>query len=171
MRYLVETTDGDIIATSNELEVAVEEAKKRLTEDPELHELTVALYEPLRTICWGPDENWDSVVTVLKPGEKLQPPGDSRWRDEDIAAYEQAHAAHQLQSSVERLTSGRGLNYDQSYETQVFIPRSDPARTLYRCSPEDIDESGGLAPYDWDDPKSSAWHERTAAIWDNREGK
>ena len=86
--YHVENTAGDILASRRELDEAVKAAKALLEDDPELRELTVALYEPLRTVTFGPDADWQSVVVVLKPGEKIQPPGDSRWRDEDIEAYE-----------------------------------------------------------------------------------
>ena len=86
--YHVENTAGCILASAPELSDAIQEATRRLEDDPELRELTVALYEPLRTVTFGPDANWQSVVVVLKPGEKIQPPGDSRWRDEDIEAYE-----------------------------------------------------------------------------------
>ena len=91
--YHVENTAGDILASRRELDEAVKAAKARLEDDPELRELTVALYEPLRTVTFGPDADWQSVVVVLKPGEKIQPPGDSRWRDEDIEAYEREHDA------------------------------------------------------------------------------
>ena len=93
MTYLIENTAGDILVSAPELSDAIQEATRRLEDDPELRELTVALYEPLRTVTFGPDTDWQSVVVVLKPGEKIQPPGESRWRDEDIEAYEREHDA------------------------------------------------------------------------------
>lgn len=42
------------------------------------------------------------------------------------------------------------------------------AREVFRCAPEDVDESGG---YDISDPKYPAYHSTHADIWDSRAGK
>jgi len=72
-------------------------AKERLEDDPEMRELTVWQIDAsgnatthLRTITFGPDANWDSVVVVLKPGEHVQAPGPvpHRISEEDLGAYE-----------------------------------------------------------------------------------
>ena len=91
--YLVENSAGDILASAPELEAAVKAAKALLEDDPEQRELDIWRSEHVRTVTFGPDADWQSVVVVLKPGEKIQPPGDSRWRDEDIEAYEREHDA------------------------------------------------------------------------------
>ena len=88
MTYLIENTAGDILVSAPELSDAIQEATRRLEDDPELRELDIFYSQHVRTITFGPDADWQSVVVVLKPGEKIQPPGDSRWRDEDIEAYE-----------------------------------------------------------------------------------
>jgi len=86
--YHVENTAGCILASAPELSDAIQEATRRLEDDPELRELDIFYSQHVRTITFGPDADWQSVVVVLKPGEKIQPPGESRWRDEDIEAYE-----------------------------------------------------------------------------------
>ena len=100
MTYLIENTAGDILVSAPELSDAIQEATRRLEDDPELRELDICELDEnenfsyhVRTVTFGPDADWQSVVVVLKPGEKIQPPGDSRWRDEDIEAYEREHDA------------------------------------------------------------------------------
>ena len=91
--YLIENTAGDTLARAPELSDAIQEATRRLADNPELGELNIFYSQHVRTVTFGPDADWQSVVVVLKPGEKIQPPGDSRWRDEDIEAYEREHDA------------------------------------------------------------------------------
>lgn len=121
--FLIEDTEGDILATAPTLEEAIEIAKVRLDDDPELRELDVFYSEHVRTIAFGPDENWNTQVVVLKPGEKIEAPTNA------------------------------GAD-----------------RFAFMCSP---DESAGLSddPYDWNNPKSTAFHAVHADHYDQRKGK
>jgi hypothetical protein len=76
---------------------AIEAAVAMLDDDPEQGELTVwsihpsgNLIEHLRTVTFGPDANWDTVIVVLKPGEHVRAPGPvpRRIREEDLDGYE-----------------------------------------------------------------------------------
>ena len=79
------------------LDDAVLAAVKMLEDDPEMSELTVwevdrtgALLTHHRTITFGPDTRWNSVVVVLRPGEHVRPPGPVPHRigEEDLEGYE-----------------------------------------------------------------------------------
>lgn len=89
---------GDQVGDYEEtLDFAVEKAKKRLEDDPELAELTVWEIHPsgnlishLKTITHGPDADWQSIVVALDPGEHVQPPGPipHRITEDDLDGYE-----------------------------------------------------------------------------------
>lgn len=85
---------GDI---ETRLDFAINQAKEKLEEDPELRELTVWEIDPsgnlvthMNTITFGPDADWQSVVVVLKPGEHVQAPGPipHRITEDDLDGYE-----------------------------------------------------------------------------------
>jgi hypothetical protein len=83
------------------LEAAVGDAKDMLEDDPELGELEVwqidrhekdgtAVPGHVKTITFGPDAHWDTIVVVLDPGEKPRPPGPvpHRVTEEDLDGYD-----------------------------------------------------------------------------------
>lgn len=79
------------------MNAAVDEAVAMLYDDPEQGELTVWALNPsgnlithLRTVTFGPDANWDTVIVVLQPGEHVRAPGPvpHRITEEDLDAYE-----------------------------------------------------------------------------------
>ena len=87
---------GDELDRGTVLHEMIEWAKERLSDDPEIRELTVWAIDPsgnllthLRTITFGPDASWNSVVVVLKPGEHVQAPGPvpHRISEEDLEGY------------------------------------------------------------------------------------
>ena len=86
--FTVQTAGGDVVATFssteplplNPVEMAIQDAKTRLSDDPELGELTVYAHVEGREIEIGcatfvPDADWQSVVGWLWPGERITPPG------------------------------------------------------------------------------------------------
>lgn len=69
--YLIENTSGDILDTRPTYEEAVDRASAMLADDPELGTLEVFRSEHQATVTHGPGPDWDSVIVVLKPDEKL----------------------------------------------------------------------------------------------------
>lgn len=97
MRFTIETVSGDEVDTRATLAEATSAAVSRLEDDPELGTLEVFErvrspqgIEHVKTITHGPDANWDTIVVVLDPGEKIKPPGyvPRRITEEDLEAYE-----------------------------------------------------------------------------------
>lgn len=97
MTYAICDIDGEEHQRAETLDGAVELAGHLLADEPELHELTVwsihpsgNLIEHLRTITFGPDASWNSVVVVLKPGEHVRAPGPipHRISEEDLEGYD-----------------------------------------------------------------------------------
>jgi hypothetical protein len=96
--YVICNIVGDLVGdVETRLDFAIEQAKQKLEDDPELGELTVWEQHPSgnlvtheRTITHGPDADWQSVVVVLKPGEHVQAPGPipHRITEEDLDGYE-----------------------------------------------------------------------------------
>lgn len=78
------------------LDQAIADARDLLSDDPELREVTVWEIHPsgnlvthLRTVTFGPDSDWQSVVVVLEPGEQVRAPGPipHRITEEDLEGY------------------------------------------------------------------------------------
>src|ERR1043165_8259209 len=95
--YAICDIDGEILGLWSQLDPAVWDAECRLAEDPELREVTVWEIDPSgnllthhRTVTFGPDANWDSIVVVLKPGEHVRAPGPipHRISEDDLDGYE-----------------------------------------------------------------------------------
>lgn len=97
MRYTVENTAGDELEVHDTLTAATRSGVERLEDDPELGELLV--YEVgrtaptgthMKTITHGPDANWDTIVVVLEPGERIGRPGyvPRQITEEDLEGYE-----------------------------------------------------------------------------------
>lgn len=88
---------GDLVGDiETRLDFAVEQAKAKLEDDPELGELTVWEMHPsgnamthLKTITHGPDADWQSIVVVLDPGAHVRAPGPipHRITEDDLDAY------------------------------------------------------------------------------------
>lgn len=100
VHYIIATDGGTEIgfAPWNTLEAAVEAARRRLEDDPEFRSLDVYAVDHVgnwtheRTVTFGPDANWESVVVVLEPGQKIEPPAGSylprQLTEEDLDAYD-----------------------------------------------------------------------------------
>jgi hypothetical protein len=96
--FVICKIDGyEISGRWRSLDAAIEAAKDRLEDDPELGELTIWEFDEngnfsyhVRTVTFGPDANWDSIVVVLMPGEQIQPPGPvpRRISEEDLDGYD-----------------------------------------------------------------------------------
>jgi hypothetical protein len=96
--FVIRNPDGDDLATHHTLDEAIAKAKADLEDDPERHsELEIweldeneAFAYHVRTVTFVPDEYWESVVGVLSPGEKIQPPGPipHRITEEDLEGYD-----------------------------------------------------------------------------------
>ena len=77
MRYEVETAMGDLLASFEDLDEAILDAKQRLRDDPEAREFNVydshegRYVGSARTV---PDANWQSVVGWLWEGERVSAP-------------------------------------------------------------------------------------------------
>lgn len=96
--YAICDIDGETLREVEHwtLDEMVSDAVAMLEDDPELHELTIWEIDPsgnaithLRTVTFGPDANWQSVVVVLKPGEHVRAPGPipHRISEEDLDGY------------------------------------------------------------------------------------
>jgi hypothetical protein len=102
--YVVCDTDGEEVSGRwrgevrrwPTMEKAVDEAVAMLYDDPEAGEFTVWQLDPsgnlvthLRTITFGPDASWNSIVVVLEPGEHVRAPGPvpRRISEEDLEGY------------------------------------------------------------------------------------
>jgi len=96
--YVICDITGEITGDfETRLDFAIDQAKSKLEDDPELGELTIWEIDPsgnlithLRTITHGPDADWQSIVVVLKPGEHVQAPGPipHQITVEDLDGYE-----------------------------------------------------------------------------------
>lgn len=74
--FTVETVSGDEVLRAETLAEATVWARNALEDDPEVG--TLLIWEngaERRTVTFGPDADWQSVVVVLKPGERPEPPG------------------------------------------------------------------------------------------------
>lgn len=86
MTYTVETTSGEILATFEDCDEAILDAKQRLRDDPEMGELSVGEWRTpglddadyVRSIGRAthvPDADWQPVVDWLWADESLKAPG------------------------------------------------------------------------------------------------
>ena len=100
MTFTVVTTAGDELTVTQDLDSAVVRASEALRDDPEMGTLDV--YEVTResptgvlrkTVTFGPDADWQSVVVVLELGEKVEPP-DGSWRPVDDDGYDPSDPKH-----------------------------------------------------------------------------
>lgn len=73
--FTVETVSGDEVLRAETLAEATVWARNALEDDPEVG--TLLIWEDgveRRTVTFGPDADWQSVVVVLEPGEQIEPP-------------------------------------------------------------------------------------------------
>jgi len=98
--FTIQDTEGYVVGVRHGpdgLQAAIELGKVLLDDDPELRELTVWESHPSgnlrthhKTITFGPDANWDTIVVVLDPGEHVRAPGPipRRITEDDLDAYD-----------------------------------------------------------------------------------
>ena len=82
MFIVMDNAGNEVSGQWRSKEAAVADAREMLEDDPERGELTVweldeheAFAYHVRTIAFGPDRDWQSVVVDLAPGERVTAPG------------------------------------------------------------------------------------------------